>query len=82
MDRARVEKLFQKYPKLVVFITAGTITLKAARTILDVDRWLMYDIFTELLEAGAVVGTGATSWRASKDLVAYMEVRNDVRGSS
>lgn len=73
MDREKVEAIFAKYPALKSFIAAGIVTLKAARTILDVDRWLMFDIYTQLLEAGAVVGTGSASWRASPALLEYLE---------
>jgi len=77
MDVERLERLFEKYPKLENFIAAGNITLKAARTILGFaeDRHLMYDIYAELLEIGAVEGTGAVSWRATPELKTYMKER-------
>lgn len=77
MDKAKVEELFQKFPKLADFICAGTISLKAARTILDVDRWLMYDIFTKLLQYGAVFATGPTSWRATNEMKEYQNDRKN-----
>jgi hypothetical protein len=78
MDIERLEKLFQKYPKLENFIGAGMVTLKAARNILELDRWLMYDVYTELLDIGAVRGTGATSWRATDECLKYLEERRAV----
>ena len=38
MDIQVVEKWLAKYPKLENFMDAGTISLKMAREILDVDR--------------------------------------------
>jgi len=77
MDEVKLEKLFKKYPQLEGFITAGTISLKAARTILDIDRWLMYDIFVELIAIKAVKGAGPVSWRATDDLREYMRKRGE-----
>lgn len=75
MDAQVVEKWLTKYPKLENFIDAGTISLKMAREILDVDRYFMYDMFKELLVAGAVTASGTNSWRASKELKAYLKER-------
>lgn len=63
-----VEKWFGRYPKLETFIIAGTISLKMAREILEVDRYFMYDMFLELLEAGAVKASGSNSFRATPEL--------------
>ena len=41
MDREVVLKWFDRYPDLEKFIGAGTISLKMAREILDVDRYFM-----------------------------------------
>jgi len=73
----RLEILFDRYPKLPNFITAGNVTLKAARSpaLLNIDRYLMFDIFTTLIDIGAVNMTGAVSWRATPALVEYMEKR-------
>ena len=51
MNKAVAEKWLTRYPKLENFIAAGTISLKAAREILDVDRYFMYDVYKEMLEA-------------------------------
>ncbi len=77
MNEVKVIQLFEKYPKLEVFVAAGTISLKAARTILDIDRWLMYDIFVELIEAQAVFPQGSTTWRATPELKKFLEVRKN-----
>lgn len=75
MDREALVKIFDRYPKLEMFIGAGTIGLKTAREILDIDRWLMQDIFKELLCCGAVVACGNTSWRATEECQAFLAER-------
>lgn len=75
MNELIVLKWFEKYPKLEAFICAGTISLKAARTILDVDKDYMYTLYLELLQAGAVVGCGSTTFRATPELKKYIDRR-------
>lgn len=76
MDTNIVDKWFDKYPKLETFIAAGTISLKMAREILGVDRYFMYDIYKELVTAGAVTPSGNNAWRATKELKIYLKERN------
>lgn len=75
LDKEVVLKYFAKYPKFETFIGAGTISLKMAREILDLDRYLMYDIFCELVTAGAVTASGANGFRATKQLQAFLRER-------
>lgn len=75
MNKKVVDKWFERYPKLETFIGAGTISLKMARKILDVDRYFMFDIFCELVEAGAVYKSGSNNFRATKDLQQYLDER-------
>ena len=74
-DEEVVLKWFEKYPKLETFIGAGTISLKMAREILEVDRYFMYDIFLELVQAGAVTASGCNGFRATKPMQAYLRER-------
>lgn len=67
-----VEAAFRAYPKLQTFVTAGTISLKAARTILGIDKDEMYDLYLELIQDGAVVGVGYNCFRASDALKDWM----------
>ena len=76
MDTNIVDKWFDKYPKLETFIAAGTISLKMAREILGVDRYFMYDIYKELVTAGAITPSGNNAWRATKELKIYLKERN------
>ena len=77
MDITVVEKWLEKYPKLENFMDAGTISLKMAREILDVDRYFMYDMFKEFSTAGAVTASGTNSWRATKELKEYLKDRRE-----
>lgn len=77
MDIKVVEKWLTKYPKLENFMDAGTISLKMAREILDVDRYFMYDMFKEFITAGAVTASGTNSWRATKELKEYLKDRRE-----
>lgn len=72
-----VNKWFDKYPKLETFIGAGTISLKMAREILDVDRYFMYDMFLELVQAGAVTASGGSGFRATKALQIFLRERRE-----
>ena len=81
LDTKVVDKYFEKFPKLEVFIGVGTVSLKMARKILDVDRYYMFDVFCELVEAGAVYKSGSNNWRATKELQKYLEERRgDIDG--
>ncbi len=77
MDREVVLKWFGKYPKLEVFIGSGTVSLKMAREILEVDRYFMYDIYKELVLAQAITPSGANGWRATKELRDFLKERRD-----
>lgn len=75
MNKEVIQKWFDKYPKLETFICAGTISLKMAREILEVDRWFMNDMFKELVMAGAVRSSGSNSWRATPELREWLNER-------
>lgn len=79
MDRQVVLKWFDKYPDLEKFIGAGTISLKMAREILEVDRYFMHDIFKELLVAGAVTSSGNNGFRATKELRDFLKERREIK---
>jgi hypothetical protein len=77
LNKNIVLKWFEKYPKLETFIGAGTISLKMAREILEVDRYFMYDMFLELVTAGAVTASGGSGFRATKALQAFLRERRE-----
>ena len=75
LNKEIVLKWFEKFPKLETFIGAGTISLKMSREILGIDRWLMYDIFCELVTAGAVTPSGSNGFRATPALQELLRER-------
>lgn len=77
LNKDVVLKYFVKYPKFETFIGAGTISLKMSREILDIDRYLMYAIFCELVTAGAVTSSGANGFRATKQLQEFLRERRE-----
>ena len=77
MNTDTVLKWFTRYPDLEKFIGAGTISLKAAREIIGVDRYCMYDIYKELLTAGAITSCGNNSFRATTELKDLLKKRRE-----
>lgn len=72
MNIGTVEKYFSRYPKLQNFICAGTVSLKSAREILLIDRFEMYNIYLDLLEAQAITAASGSCMRATPELKAYV----------
>lgn len=79
MNLQIVLKWLERYPDLEKFMDAGTISLKMAREILDVDRYFMYDMFKELVVAGAVTSSGTNAWRATPELKELLRERRKAR---
>ena len=75
MDTALVERMFSRYPKLDTIICAGTVSLKATREILCIDRYECYQMYLDMLEAGAIYGSGSNCYRATTALKEYMNSR-------
>jgi site-specific DNA-adenine methylase len=75
VDERIVTKRFQEHPKLEIFIGAGTISLRMAREILGVDRYYMYDLFKELVLAGAIVACSGNTFRATTELKDFLKQR-------
>ena len=80
MDVAIVERMFSRYPKLDTIICAGTVSLKATREILCIDRYECYQMYLDLLEAGAIYGSGSNCYRATPQLKEYMRNRGATNG--
>ena len=72
LNRETVEKMFDRYPKLSTIICAGTVSLKATREILGIERYECYQLYLDLLEAGAIYGSGSNCYRATPSLKDYM----------
>ena len=75
MDVALVERMFSRYSKLDPIICAGTVSLQANRELLCIDRYECYQMYLDLLEAGAIYGSGSNCYRATPQLKEYMRQR-------
>lgn len=74
-DRNAVGKILDRYPQLEIILSSGMVSKKLCRELLDVDRWLMDDIYKELLLAGAIKGTSSSSFRAKDDTLELIRER-------
>lgn len=79
MNKQVVDKWFDLYPKLELIICAGMISLKDCREIIGIDRYMMRDVYLDLLEAQAVYSSGSSSFRATKELKEYVKQRREQR---
>lgn len=80
-DREKVEAIFNKYPQLEIVLSGGMVSRKLCRELLDIDKWLMDEIYKELILAGAIKGTSSSSFRAKDDtLTLIKERRNRAKG--
>lgn len=74
-DREKVEAIFNKYPQLEIVLSGGMVSRKLCRELLDIDKWLMDEIYKELILAGAVKGTSSSSFRAKEDTLTLIKER-------
>ena len=72
-DSAAVDKIVKKYPRLKIALLAGVVSMKMIRELIDVDRWLMQDIYKELVMAGAVEGTSSYCFKATKECREHLQ---------
>ncbi len=75
MDRERLEKVLERYPLLATLLLAGVLSFKMTRELLDIDRWLMQDVYKELILAEAVVGTSSSCFKATPSCILYLQER-------
>lgn len=80
LNAETVDRLVDKYPKLEISLLAGVVSMKMIRELIDVDRWLMQDIYKELVMAGAVEGVSSSCFRATKECRAHLQERIVERG--
>ena len=74
-DRKRVEKILDRYPQLEIVLSSGMVSKKLCRELLDIDKWLMDDLYKDLLLAGAIKGTSSSSFKAKDDTLALIRER-------
>ena len=72
-----VEPILKKFPELDVALRAGIVSLKMTRDLLGIDRYLMQDIYKDLIKAGAVVGVSSSCFRASSAMQEYLKERTE-----
>lgn len=78
-DRKKVEKILDRYPQLELVLSSGMVSKKLCRELLDIDKWLMDDLYKDLLLAGAIKGTSSSSFRAKDDTLALIRERRLAR---
>lgn len=76
-DREKVEAIFNKYPQLEIVLSGGMVSRKLCRELLDIDKWLMDEIYKELILAGAIKGTSSSSFRAKDDTLTLIKERRN-----
>jgi hypothetical protein len=74
-DKEVVEKILAKYPDLEIALLAGVVSMKMVRELIDIDRWLMQDLYKELVLARAVVGVSSSCFRATTELREFLADR-------
>ena len=74
-NKEKTEAVLNKYPKLEIVLLGGMVSKKLCRELLDVDKWLMDDIYKELLLAGAVKGTSSSMFKAKEDTLQLIRER-------
>lgn len=76
-DKTKVERILDKYPQLEIVLSSGMVSKKLCRELLDIDKWLMDDLYKELLLAGAVKGISSSMFRAKDDTLALIKQRRE-----
>lgn len=76
-DRTKVERILNNYPQLEVIMSSGMVSKKLCRELLDIDKWLMDDLYKELLLAGAIKGTSSSMFRAKEDTLELIRERRE-----
>lgn len=79
MNENVVTKILDTYPKLETLCCAGTVSRKATREIIGIDRYEMNAIYYDLLEAEAVYGSGSNCFRATPALREFVATRRENR---
>ena len=76
-DRSKAEKILDRYPQLEVLLQAGMVSKKLCREVLDLDKWLMDDLYKDMLLAGMIKGTSSSCFRAKEDTLLLIRERKN-----
>lgn len=79
-DAAKAEKVLESFPVLSIALQSGVVSMKMVRELMDVDRWIMQDIYKELVLAGAVVGVSSSTFKASPAMLKYLREKRAKEG--
>lgn len=79
LDVEALDKILDEYPQLEVIMLSGMASVKMTREILDIDRWLMNDLYKRLVLAQAVTGVSSSCFRAKPDAIARIKERRENR---
>ena len=71
----KFDELLEKYPKLSLVLQAGVISRKTARTLMDLDKWQMDDLYVALLSTGTIRGVSSGTFRATPETLQYLTER-------
>ena len=74
-NEAEVNRILNRYPQLEVILSSGMVSKKLCRELLDIDKWLMDDLYKDMLLAGAIKGTSSSSFRAKDDTLLLIKRR-------
>lgn len=66
-NEEKVRELLTKYPKLIIAFKAGLISRRLCRDILEITKWEMDDLYTDLVRAGAIKVLSSSAFRATED---------------
>ena len=66
-NEEKVRDSLTKYPKLVIAFKAGLISRRLCRDILEITKWEMDDLYTDLVRAGAIKVLSSSAFRATED---------------
>ncbi len=72
-----IEPLLLKYPDLSIALRSGVVSMKMTRELLDIDRYLMNDLYKTLMKAGAVAGVSSSCFRATSAMLDYLRARSE-----
>ena len=77
-DKTKVERVLNRYPQLEIIMLSGAVSKKMCRELLDIDKWLMDELYKDLILAGAVTGVSSSMFKAKEDTVLLIRQRRGI----
>lgn len=72
LDEAKLQECIRIHPMLVSVLRAGAMSRKMARNILDLDKWLMDELYITLMLAGAIRTSQSGYFKATPECLEYI----------